>query len=159
MSANSAHFTTDFKQAKLIVPERVFLEMRSQATSAYPEEGCGLIFGIFENNSQLKVAKESRRMDNVFLKEERFHRYTIDPKQLLLAESEAEGMGQEIVGIYHSHPNAPARPSEFDMKYAWPTLSYVITSVKDSGPDETKSWVLKDDRSGFVEEELEIEKK
>jgi proteasome lid subunit RPN8/RPN11 len=161
MSANSAHFGTDFKATRtsVVVSSEILSEIEAHASDTYPEECCGLLLGKFEKDSKLKVADRSKRMENVFLKEERFHRYTIDPKEFLTAESEAEKTGLEIVGIYHSHPNAPAKPSEFDTKHAWPTLSYVVVSVRDSRPEQMRSWVLKDDRSEFEPEELmEIKK-
>ncbi len=85
-------------------------------------------------------------MENVFLKEERYHRYSIDPKEFLIVESAGEARGLEVVGIYHSHPNAPAKPSQFDTARAWPNLSYVVMEVRDARPVETRSGVLRDDR-------------
>jgi proteasome lid subunit RPN8/RPN11 len=160
MSADSAHFATDFKPegTKVKVPVQILSDMQAHASSTYPEECCGLMLGTFENGIMEKIVRKSIRMDNVFVKEERFHRYTIDPKEFLLAESDAEKQGLEIVGIYHSHPNAPAKPSEFDTRHAWPTMSYVVMSVRNAQTEDTKSWVLKDDRTGFVSEELSIEK-
>jgi len=95
-------------------------------------------------------------MSNAFQKEERYHRYSVDPKEYLKAENEAESKGLEVVGIYHSHPEAPAKPSQFDMIHAWPTLSYVVISVKKEIPVEAKSWILKSDRSEFIQEELVV---
>jgi proteasome lid subunit RPN8/RPN11 len=131
--------------------------MQAHASSIYPEECCGLLLGVFEDSSKTKKVKESKQMSNVFQKEERYHRYTIDPKDFMSAESDAESRGLDIVGIYHSHPNAPAKPSLFDMSHAWPSLSYVVIEVRDSEPVETKSWLLKEDRSEFVQEEMKRE--
>jgi len=160
MSANSAHFASDFKPegTRVKIPTRILSDMQTHASSTYPEECCGLMLGTFENGTTEKIVVKSRRMDSVFVKEERFHRYTIDPREFLLAESDAERQGLEVVGIYHSHPNAPAKPSEFDTRHAWPTMSYVVMSIRDSQIEDTKSWILKDDRTGFVSEELSVEK-
>jgi proteasome lid subunit RPN8/RPN11 len=62
-----------------------------------------------------------------------------------------------MIGIYHSHPNAPARPSQFDLDHAWPLYSYVIVSVLDGASDAMTSWLLKDDRSAFDEETIRID--
>jgi proteasome lid subunit RPN8/RPN11 len=129
-------------------------EMHSHASSTYPEECCGLLVGRFEQGSSLKIVTNCKRMNNVFEKKERHHRYTINPREFMNVENEAESNGEEIVGVYHSHPNAPARPSEFDKTYAWPSFTYLVIEVRGSRPMETRSWLLREDRSGFVEEEL-----
>ena len=67
---------------------------------------------------------------------------------------DAEARGLEIVGIFHSHPNAPAKPSQYDVSHAWPSLSYVVIEVRAAKPVEMKSWVLKDDRTEFVQEKV-----
>ena len=156
MGANSAHFGTDIKPSDemVILTEEIISQMHTHASSTYPEECCGLLLGNFENQSKTKRVIEARRMSNVFPKEERYHRYTIDPKEFLVAEEDAESRGLEVVGIYHSHPNAPARPSKFDTDFAWPTLSYVIMEVANSKLVETRSWLLKEDRSEFAPEAL-----
>jgi proteasome lid subunit RPN8/RPN11 len=154
MDADSAHFGTDFNasRSKLILTDSIMLTMQAHASSTFPEECCGLLLGNFEEGITIKRARESKRMENVFRKEERYHRYTIDPKEFLLAESAAESSGLEIVGIYHSHPNAPAKPSQFDKEHAWPTLSYLVVEVRDATVVDKKSWVLTDDRSEFQPE-------
>ncbi len=141
---------------KVILNPQLLSLMESHASSTYPEECCGLLLGFYEDSSRIKRVKEAKRMSNVFQKEERHHRYTIDPKEYLKAENEAESMGLEVVGIYHSHPEAPAKPSQFDMVHAWPTLSYVVISVMNEVPAEAKSWILKNDRSEFIQEELVV---
>jgi|SRR5579872_4918925 len=157
MGADSARSGTDFNPTtELNISEDILVDMHAHASSTYPEECCGLLLGKVRGPT--KTATESRRMGNVFVKEERYHRYTIDPKEFLNAESDAEARGLEVVGIYHSHPNAPAKPSRFDTDYGWPTLSYVVIEERDARPVETNSWILKDDRSEFVQEKLAISK-
>ena len=62
----------------------------------------------------------------------------------------------ELIGWYHSHPDAPARPSEFDREHAWPWYSYIIVSVQKGEPRDTTSWRLHDDRAAYDPEEIEI---
>jgi proteasome lid subunit RPN8/RPN11 len=131
--------------------------MQSHASSTYPEECCGLLVGVFGEEEKTKHVKEAKSMSNVFEKKERYHRFTIDPKEFMQAESAAEGRGLEIVGIYHSHPNAPAKPSEFDKTHAWPSLSYLVMELREGKIVETKSWLLKDDRTEFEPEKIEME--
>ena len=61
-------------------------------------------------------------------------------------------MGLQLLGFYHSHPDHPAEPSQFDLDHAWPNLSYLIVSVRQGQPKEARSWRLKIDRSAFEEE-------
>ena len=131
--------------------------IEAHAVTTYPEECCGLLLGTFQDSQRTKKIQEPKPMSNVFEKKERYHRFTIDPKDFMKAETDAESRGLEIVGIYHSHPNAPAKPSEFDRVHAWPSLSYVVVEVRDRKAVEMKSWILKDDRSEFAPEQIVIE--
>ena len=161
MGANSARFVTAINPggSLLLLTEETMSEMHFHASATYPEECCGLLVGVFEDNQRTKRVEEAMRMENVFQKEERYHRYSIDPKEFLAVESAAESKALDVVGIYHSHPNAPAKPSQFDTARAWPSLSYVVMEVRDSKPLETRSWILKEDRSEFVPEDMSVEKK
>jgi proteasome lid subunit RPN8/RPN11 len=162
LNAETAHFNTKISPSGTrVILSRQWVELiHDHSSSAYPEECCGLLLGRFEDagendsKTKTKLVVYVKRMENVFASEERYHRYTIDPSEFLKAEIEAESLGLEIVGIYHSHPNAAAKPSEFDKNHAWPSLSYVVVEVRDSKPIETKSWVLKEDRTEFLQEDL-----
>jgi proteasome lid subunit RPN8/RPN11 len=70
------------------------------------------------------------------------------------AERAAKAQGLEVIGWYHSHPDHPARPSDFDRDHAWPWYSYIIVSVHEGVPKDMTSWRLKDDRSGYFEEKI-----
>jgi proteasome lid subunit RPN8/RPN11 len=69
-------------------------------------------------------------------------------------EKRAGERDMDILGVYHSHPDHPAEPSDFDREHAWPGWSYVIASVFEDGVDDVRSWTLKDDRSGYDEEPI-----
>ena len=140
---------------QIVVNQQMLDEMHAHAASTYPEECCGLMLGLLDGG--IKRVVDLRRMKNAFEPSERYHRYTIDPREFLTAEGEAEKKGEEIVGIYHSHPNAPAKPSLFDQDHAWPTLSYIVMEVRQRKVAQTASWVLKEDRSEFLPEEMVIE--
>jgi proteasome lid subunit RPN8/RPN11 len=95
---------------------------------------------------------------NTFADEgERHHRMAIRPLDYARAERlyAAEGFG--VVGNYHSHPDHPAVPSQFDLENLapWPTMSYVVISVREGRAAGLRSWELASDRSRFAEEELE----
>ncbi|MGI0091745.1 MAG: Mov34/MPN/PAD-1 family protein [Nitrososphaerales archaeon] len=144
------------QQTKIILDQVSLEEIHSHAALTYPEECCGLLVGKFEDNSLTKRVNGLKKMENAFAKEERYHRYTIDPREFMNAESEAESSGEEVVGIYHSHPDSPATPSRFDIDHAWPSLSYLLVEVRNAEPVATMSWLLKEDRTGFLPENIEI---
>ncbi len=139
----------------VVLDKRVLLELHSHSSTSYPEECCGLLIGGFESSSR-KLVKKSKRMTNVLQEKERCQRYAVDPMKYNEVENEAISLGEEVVGIYHSHPNAPATPSIFDRSQAWPSLSYIIIEQRDSTPIDTKSWILRGDRKRFLQEEMEM---
>ena len=82
------------------------------------------------------------------------NRFSVTADDFRDAERAAAEQGLELIGWYHSHPDHPAQPSEFDREHAWPWYSYVIVSVAAGEPDEMTSWRLADDRSHFAPEEI-----
>ena len=100
-----------------------YLELIMHAESGYPNEVCGLLIG---KNGQISDYKKCRNLN-----EERTHdRYELDPISFNEADDWARKMGLEILGIYHSHPDHPSIPSEFDRSRAWPEWIYLILSIK-----------------------------
>ena len=85
------------------------------------------------------------------------NRYAIDPKLLAKVEAELSGTGRGIVGFFHSHPQAPAWPSPFDLSMALPCCSYWIVSVRDGKAADSRSWQRTEDGRSFVEEEVILE--
>ncbi len=119
----------------------------------YPSEVCGIIMGTCDDKA--KAAQEVRKAGN--LNTERSHdRYEMDPKDILRAEREGTENGMEIVGFYHSHPDHPDAPSEFDRERAWPSYSYMIVSVNNGRDIKVRSWVINEETKKFEEEEIEI---
>lgn len=119
------------------------------ASASYPEECCGVLIGRARPGAtyvERVLAVGNEREDS------RHNRYLISPETVLAAHKEARAQGLEIVGYYHSHPNHPARPSEFDREYAWPGVSYLIVSVEQGEVADTRSWRLAADRESFDEE-------
>ena len=95
---------------------------------------------------------------NKFESGEQYHRYLITAQDMLVGEKEAEKLGLEVVGIFHSHPDHPARASEYDREYALPWYAYLIVAVHQAQAVDAHVWMLTDDRSKFVEQELIVEK-
>ena len=128
-------------------------KIKLHAMQMYPEECCGVLIG--RDDGQAKTICDVLEIKNA-KEENRGRRFLITPEDYRWAEARAKEEGVEVMGFYHSHPDHPARPSQFDLDHAIPWCSYVITSVEEKLPTMVKSWLLKDDRSDFEEEELEI---
>lgn len=128
--------------------------IREQGQSTFPHECCGLMLGHADGEVRRVVALMPA--DNERPDEEQRNRFTIPPQMFLKAERQARKEGMDLLGFYHSHPNAPARPSAYDLEHAWPWYSYVIVSVRDGRAEEMTSWILEDDRSEFTEETIVV---
>ena len=125
--------------------------VHEHAIEAYPEECAGAMVGM--NLDGMKIVVDVWRADNTH-EEERSRRFLIEPLKIKEFEEKAADRDMDVLGFYHSHPDHPAEPSEYDREHAWPVYSYVIASVGEDGVKEMRSWVLRDDRSGYVEEPL-----
>ena len=134
------------------VPTGVIEEIRAQGARSYPEECCGALVGQVNGGGKfvfLTRPFENRNPDS------RERRYYVGPEAYREADAWSRTHGLEVLGIYHSHPDHPAEPSEFDREHAWPWYSYVILSVEQGKPTDMTSWVLSDERDRFDPEELE----
>ena len=131
-------------------------QIRGHAEETYPEECCGLLVGRIEDGGRTRVVKEVVRASNTFREDERHRRMLITPLEYARAERMHAAQGLGVVGNYHSHPEHPAAPSQFDLEHLapWPTMSYVIVSVRGGAAAELRSWELAEDRSRFDEEEV-----
>lgn len=138
----------------LRIPLELLAQIGQHGQQAYPEEGAGLMLGRFEGEAR-RVTR-LMPLDNHFQPESRGRRYLITPRDLLRAEDEAERLGLEIVGVFHSHPDHPARASEFDTQWALPLYSYLITRVQSGRAQESTCWRLAEDRARMNEEALEV---
>jgi proteasome lid subunit RPN8/RPN11 len=139
---------------KIIIPEEIMGQIRLHGERAYPEEGAGLMLGTeLDGNRQVVslIFLENAREDTA-----RHNRYLITAEDMLRGEQQAARLGLDIIGIFHSHPDHPDQPSEFDREYAIPWYSYLITSVNSGKAGASRSWRLEDDREGFAEETIEI---
>ena len=121
------------------------------AVATYPEECCGFLLG--RTDGAVTTVERTSPAGNE-RQESRHNRFLIHPETVLAAHKEARALGLDVVGYYHSHPDHPAQPSEFDREHAWPGLSYAIVSVRNGRVAETRSWRLADDRERFEEEEI-----
>jgi proteasome lid subunit RPN8/RPN11 len=125
-------------------------EIREHGQRAFPDECCGFLIG--------RDRDDVRRIDVILAATndrnsgERHHRFTIPPEAFVSATREARRLDLDVLGFYHSHPNAPARPSQYDLEHAWPVYSYLIVSVRDRRADDMTCWVMRNDRTRFDEQ-------
>jgi proteasome lid subunit RPN8/RPN11 len=138
----------------LIIPQSVLDRIHQHGEQAYPEEGAGLLLGKI--NGPAHQVSEILTLDNVREAGARHNRYQLSPQDYLMGEEEADRLGLEMVGVFHSHPDHPNLPSEFDRQWAWPNFSYLITSVVEGNAVNSRSWRLNEDRAAFSEEPLQV---
>lgn len=138
----------------LQISRGVLQQLRDQGVSSYPEEGAGLILGTV--SGEVRTAHVLVPMENRYPPGGRRTRYRIDPKDMLTGERTATDLGFDVIGIFHSHPDHPPKPSEFDKTWALPWFSYVITSIHNGEPGEIRSWRLSEDREQLNEEEIQV---
>jgi proteasome lid subunit RPN8/RPN11 len=131
----------------LTLTNDVAAAIRAHGRETYPHECCGALIGrggdVIEAFPLPNTTEEGPR-----------RRFLVRPDDYRHAETRASAAGAELLGFYHSHPDHPAEPSQYDLDHAWPFFSYVILSVRDAEPSDMRSWRLRDDRSQFDEEPL-----
>ena len=128
----------------LTITSAVDRAVRAHGRETYPHECCGALVG-----------RDGRVADIVPLpnttEEGPRRRFLVRPSDYREAERRATELGGGLLGFYHSHPDHPARPSQYDLDHAWPTFAYIIVAVANGTANEMTVWFLKDDRSGFEE--------
>ena len=139
----------------LHISRELLLQIWDYGERTYPEENAGLILGTSKGED--RWASRLLPLENKFQSESRHNRYLIKPEDMLAGEQEAERLSLEILGVFHSHPDHPAEPSEFDRQWALPWYSYLITSVNRGQALESRSWRLNDDRSRMIEEMIHVQ--
>lgn len=134
----------------LRISARELARVSAHCAAAFPEEACGLLLGRIVGD--VTEAMRARPCANVAA--ERSRAFAIAPQEFLDATAEAERAGEEVVGVYHAHPNGDARPTETDRAAAWPGLVHVIVAVAQAQPGEVAAWVLAADKAGFRREAM-----
>jgi proteasome lid subunit RPN8/RPN11 len=127
-------------------------EIHRHGQAAYPEEGAGVLLGSVEGDR--KQVKGLLPFTNAREDTARHNRYLLSPEDYMRGEQEAAWQGLDLIGVFHSHPDHPNHPSAFDLEWAMPWFSYLITSVQAGLSPESRSWKLSDDRSHFIKEDI-----
>jgi proteasome lid subunit RPN8/RPN11 len=134
----------------LSVPTRLMELINEHVEKAYPEEGAGFLIGKDGEVIEI-VALPNAREEGA-----RQNRFLFTPEDYLKAELKADMLGLSLVGVFHSHPDCPNIPSEYDREWAQPFFSYIITRVDEGKAVNSRSWRLLEDRSNYEEEEIQI---
>jgi proteasome lid subunit RPN8/RPN11 len=134
----------------LIVSSQLIDQITEHVQKAYPEEGAGFLIGE-EGNVKEILALSNAREDAA-----RHNRFLITPEDYLKAELTADRLGLSLIGVFHSHPDCPNIPSEYDREWAQPFFFYIITRVDQGKVVSHRSWRLVEDRTKYEEEEIEI---
>lgn len=131
------------------IKKQLLDKLIEHAKKSYPYEGCGILTGVPEELIEVNF------VENKIMNRKR-DRYEIDPGDFLRVDKLSRDKGHEIVGFYHSHPDHPALPSDFDIEHAWPEYIYIIISVSNGTKEDVKAWKLYPDNKKIKEEELNI---
>jgi proteasome lid subunit RPN8/RPN11 len=133
----------------LILAPGVRAAIEQHGREAYPHECCGALLGEGD------VVRAVHPLPNVTTEGPR-RRFRVDDKDYLAAERTASAAGLTLLGFYHSHPDHPAEPSQYDLDHAFPTFVYPILSVQQGEPAALRAWRLKDDRTGYDEQPIAV---
>jgi proteasome lid subunit RPN8/RPN11 len=133
----------------------VAAKIRAHGEETYPHECCGALLGREVTDDLREISAlfplVNRRDDSPR------NRFSVTSEDVRDAEKAAREKGLDVLGWYHSHPDHPAKPSQYDQDHAWPWYSYIIVSVANGEPQYMTSWRLSDDRSGYTSEDLQIQ--
>jgi proteasome lid subunit RPN8/RPN11 len=128
-------------------------EISAHGERDYPYECCGLLLGQFAEQGR-KIVTETYAISNAREEAAKRNRFLIRPEELMRGEKYATEKGVEVVGFYHSHPDHPAVPSQYDLEHAWPSYSYVVVAVQNGIAKHLRSWEMEPDRTRFNQEEI-----
>jgi proteasome lid subunit RPN8/RPN11 len=138
----------------IILPRSIAMQIESEGSAAYPNECCGILIGK-EMDGKRRVERLAP-MKNVFDAGEQYHRFSIDPLAQIEAEKSANDAGMMVLGYYHSHPDHPARPSEYDRTHVppWSFYSHIIVAIEKGRPAAMTAWYMDEDTEQFKSLEL-----
>ena len=140
-------------------------KIREHGAETYPHECCGALVGRDLDPGATSAPDAAKLPSREILAlhplvnrrdDSPRNRFSVTSDDVRDAEKAAREKGIDVVGWYHSHPDHPAAPSQYDQDHAWPWYRYIIVSVANGKPQDMTSWRLSDDRSRFTCEDLEI---
>ena len=134
-------------ERRVIITGDVEQSIREHGQETYPHECCGALVGKGDIVTTVVALPNTTE-------EGPRRRFLVRPDDYRVAEQRAREAKLDLLGFYHSHPDHPAKPSQYDLDHAWPSFSYVIVSVMGGEDKQLTSWQLKGDRSAFEEEQI-----
>ena len=143
----------------LKIREALLRKIHAHGVETYPHECCGALLG--REASSEEGEERPREILEVYplvnrREDSPQNRFSVAPQDVIDADRAAQARGLDVVGWYHSHPDHPARPSEYDREHAWPWYSYIIVSVAKGAAEEMTSWRLQDNRAGYTQERVQV---
>ncbi len=158
--------------SSVVIPKDVYDGIARWAEKAYPNEGCGLLIGNFQNGGVKEVVRLAPLSNELLVKQvtgaptlptERQgagagkREFLMSPSEFNAETLRAEKEGLDVVGVIHTHPNHPPRPSQVDASQPFlAQWSNIIVAVHDGKTVDMKSWFRELDSDPFVEEEIRI---
>ncbi len=139
---------------EIIISAENLRTIEAHGESTFPNEGAGFLFGTIEDGA-VRV-EQVLPISNKRESEAQYNRYELSPQDFVRAELEAGRLGLSLVGVFHSHPDHPARPSEFDREHALPNFAYLIISVMQGKAEVTYAWRLRADRAAFDGDSIRV---
>jgi proteasome lid subunit RPN8/RPN11 len=141
-----------------VLPAELRKQIENEGVAAYPNECCGILIGSGGSGDAGKPRSVERivPMANAFDSQERYHRFSIDPLLLASTEESAAAEGKAVIGFYHSHPDHPARPSEYDRTHVppWNFYSHIIVAIENKRPAAMTCWVFNEETEQFDEQPI-----
>jgi proteasome lid subunit RPN8/RPN11 len=138
----------------IVLPKSIAMQIEAEGVRAYPNECCGILIGK-EVDGKKRVERLAP-MKNVFDAGEQYHRFSIDPLAQIEAEKSADEAGQMVLGYYHSHPDHPALPSEYDRTHVppWSFYGHIIVAIEKGRPAAMTAWYMDEESEQFKSLEL-----
>ena len=138
----------------ILLPPVIAKQIEAEGVAAYPNECCGILIGT--DGGAGRIVERIIPMANTFDPNEQYHRFTIDPLALARADEAAAKEGKAVIGFYHSHPDHPARPSEYDRTHVppWSFYSHIIVAIEKRKPAAMTCWVMNEATEQFDEQQI-----
>ena len=145
----------------MLISKEAEAQIRAHGAETYPHECCGALLGRDDITAKFAGDTPVREVSALFPLVNRRddsprNRFSVTSEDVIAAEKAAREQSLDVVGWYHSHPDHPARPSEYDREHAWPWYSYIIVSVQNGKPADMTSWRLNEDRAGYEPETIHL---
>lgn len=138
----------------LVLSNAIARQIEREGVAAYPNECCGILIG--RDSGRERIVEKLIPMKNVFDASEQYHRFSIDPLALVRADEDAGREGRVVLGFYHSHPDHPAKPSEYDRTHVppWSFYSHVIVAIHKAKPVDMTCWQMDEATEQFMAQEI-----